>query len=176
MKKALIVVDYQNDFVNGSLGFEKAAALEPAILRKLREYRENGDAILFTFDTHKESYLHTQEGRKLPVTHCVRGTPGWELYGKTAEYRAAAEKIFEKPAFGSLELAEYLARSGFEQVELVGVVSNICVISNAVLAKAALPEAEIVVDASCTASNDDTLNEKVLDVMQGMQITVINRT
>lgn len=175
MKRILIVVDYQNDFVSGSLGFEKAEKLEQAIVGKIEEYQSNGDETAFTFDTHSEQYLQTQEGQKLPVIHCVKGTPGWNLYGRTADYCGEGTKCFEKGTFGSMELAGYLAQRGYDAVELVGVVSNICVISNAVLAKAALPEAEIIVDAACTASNDDALNEKALDVMEGLQITVLNR-
>ena len=175
MKRILIVVDYQNDFVSGSLGFEKAEELEQAIISKIEEYQRNGDEIVFTFDTHSEQYLQTQEGKKLPVIHCVKGTPGWNLYGRAADYCGEGTKRFEKSAFGSMELAGYLAQRGYDTVELVGVVSNICVISNAVLAKAALPEAEIIVDAACVASNDDALNEKALDVMESLQITLLNR-
>lgn len=175
MKKILVVVDYQNDFVTGSLGFEKAKALEDAIVRKIEQYKQKGDKVVFTFDTHEKNYMDTQEGKNLPVPHCIKNTEGWNLYGKLAEYCNEAAACFEKPTFGSMKLANYLAENQFDSVELVGVVSNICVISNAVLAKAALPEAEIIVDAACTASNDDSLNEKALDAMQGMQIKVINR-
>jgi Amidases related to nicotinamidase len=175
MGRILIVVDYQNDFVNGSLGFEKAAKLEEAIVRKMEAYRRSGDEIAFTFDTHGADYLQTQEGKKLPVPHCIKNTPGWNLYGRAADFCGEGTKRFEKGAFGSMELAGYLAQNQYDTVELVGVVSNICVISNAVLAKAALPEAEIIVDAACTAGNDDVLNEKALDIMRGMQITVTNR-
>lgn len=174
MKKALIVVDYQNDFVTGSLGFSAAEALEERICRKLEEYRSRSDSIIFTFDTHTPDYLQTQEGKNLPVEHCIRGTSGWELYGKVSQYAKEAV-CFEKETFGSLKLAEYLKEEDFTQVELVGVVSNICVISNSVLAKAALPEAQIIVDAQCTASNDNALHEKALDLLENLQITVLNR-
>ncbi len=175
MKKILVVVDYQNDFVDGSLGFEKAVSLDERIVRKIEEYKQNGDEVVFTFDTHGENYMQTQEGGNLPVPHCLKNTPGWQLYGKTADCCDETTRCFEKPTFGSLQLAGYLAENRYDSVELVGVVSNICVISNAVLAKAALPEAQIIVDASCTASNDDGLNEKALDVMEGLQIKVTNR-
>lgn len=175
MKKILIVVDYQKDFVSGSLGFEKAVKLENAIVKKIEEYNQSGGEIIFTFDTHLDNYMDTQEGRNLPIPHCIKNSEGWGLYGSIAGYCNSNTKCFEKPTFGSMKLAEYLKENAYTQVELVGVVSNICVISNAVLAKAALPEAEIIVDADCTASNDDSLNEKALDVMQGMQIKVINR-
>lgn len=175
MKKALVVVDYQNDFVSGALGFPGAANLEKSIEKKIIDGLAAGADLLFTFDTHDTDYLATQEGRKLPVPHCEKGTEGWDLYGAIAAYRHKATWCFEKCTFGSLELAEYLKVEGYDVVELVGLVSNICVISNAILAKAALPEAEIIVDAACTASADEEMHEKALDVLQGVHVTVINR-
>ncbi len=175
MKKILVVVDYQNDFVNGSLGFPKAVALENRIYQKIEQYKRNGNEVVFTFDTHDENYLQTQEGINLPVPHCIKNTKGWNLYGKISDLCDETTRCFEKVTFGSLKLAEYLAKNKYDWVELVGVVSNICVISNAVLAKAALPQAKVIVDASCTGSNDDSLNQKSFDVMQGMQIEVTNR-
>ncbi len=175
MKKILVVVDYQNDFVNGSLGFPRAVALENRIYQKIEQYKRNGDEVVFTFDTHDENYLQTQEGINLPVPHCIKNTQGWNLYGKISDLCDETTRCFEKVTFGSLKLAEYLAENKYGWVELVGVVSNICVISNAVLAKAALPQAKVIVDASCTGSNDDSLNQKSFDVMQGMQIEVTNR-
>jgi len=176
VKKILLVIDYQNDFVDGALGFQKAAALEDAIALRIGEYRNNGDEVAFTFDTHTEDYLNTQEGRSLPVSHCIKGTEGWYLYGKIATLCLGKDMRFEKNTFGSLELTGYLVQNKYDSIELVGVVSNICVLSNAVLAKAALPEAVIVVDASCTASNDDQLNEEALNVMESLQIKVMNRS
>ena len=173
--KCLIVVDYQVDFVTGSLGFAKAEAIEDNIAEKIAEYRSNGSDIIFTFDTHGENYMETSEGKKLPVPHCISGTSGHELYGKAAELRRDTDKSIFKPSFGSDELMDYLRGKNYDAVELIGVVTNICVISNAIIAKTALPEADIIVDAACTASNDDTLHEAALDVMQGLQIDVINR-
>lgn len=175
MKKVLVVVDYQKDFVDGSLGFAKAVALETVIYDKVKQYRKNGDDVVFTMDTHAADYLETQEGKKLPVPHCIKNTAGWELSGRIAGLCDQTTPCFEKPAFGSMELAAYLAKNKYDRVELVGIVSNICVLSNAILAKAALPEAEIIVDAAGTASNDDVLHQKALDVMAGMQITIVNR-
>ena len=174
MKKCLIVVDYQNDFVSGALGFPGAAALEQAIARKIRQYRENGDEVMFTFDTHEADYLDTQEGRSLPVAHCLKGTPGHALYGQVADLIQEADKRFHKPTFGSDELYEYLRITPFASIELAGVVSNICVISNAVLAKTAQPETPILVDACCTAGNDAGLHEAALRVMAGLQVRIIN--
>ena len=175
MRNILLVIDYQQDFADGTLSFPQAVRLEEPIAQKILAYRQKGQEILFTYDTHTADYLNTQEGRNLPVVHCIKGTPGWELYGKVAQLRRDTDTCIEKIAFGSMELAEFLAVNQYDRVELVGVVSNICLISDAVLAKAALPEAEIIVDASCVASNDDRLNEAALDVMASMQIRIINR-
>ncbi len=172
MKKCLIVVDYQNDFVTGSLGFKKAEQLDDRIAEKIEKYRSENWEIVFTFDTHEENYLNTNEGRNLPVAHCIKGTDGHKLYGKTANMLKQSDKCFYKPSFGSAELFEYLKAEKFDIVELCGVVTNICVISNAVLAKTALPEAEVSVDSACVASNDDSLNKSALDVMQSLQINV----
>ena len=172
IKKCLIVVDYQNDFVTGSLGFEKAEQLDGRIADKIEKYRSDGWEIVFTFDTHEENYLQTNEGRNLPVEHCIKGTDGHKLYGRTAEMQEERDKCFYKPSFGSAELFEYLRCENFEKVELCGVVTNICVISNVVLAKTALPEAEVLVDSACVASNDDSLNKSALDVMKSLQINV----
>jgi nicotinamidase-related amidase len=175
MKNILLVIDYQNDFVDGTLGFEKAVQLEDAIAHKIEQYRGNGDEVAFTFDTHNDDYMSTQEGRNLPVMHCIKGTPGWNLYGKINSLILDKDMRFVKKTFGSMELADYLSKNKYDRIELVGLVSNICVLSNAVLAKAALPEAEIIVDASCTASNDENLNEEVLDVLESIQVKVLNR-
>lgn len=172
MKQALIVVDYQNDFVTGSLGFPEAAALRQPISQKIEQAREAGADIIFTYDTHDDGYSTTQEGKKLPVPHCLKGSDGWKLDPAIEVLRRPEDPVFEKGAFGSFELAAFLKGKQYGQIELCGVVSNICVISNAVLAKAALPEAEIIVDASCTASNDPVLHQKAMDVMSGLQIIV----
>lgn len=173
MKKALVVVDYQKDFVDGALGFPKAVELESVICDKIQQARREGTEVIFTFDTHGEDYPQTQEGKNLPIPHCYKDSEGWQLYGAVAGLRQPQDCCFEKPCFGSWELAEYAKEQGYEQVELCGVVSNICVLSNAVLLKAALPEAELLVDARATASNDDAINEKALDVLQGVQVKIL---
>lgn len=175
--KILIVVDYQNDFVNGSLGFEGAEKLDEKIAEKINNYHKSSDMVMFTLDTHNENYFETQEGRKLPIKHCVKGTKGWELFGKTALSKRENDKVFEKSTFPSLELGKFienLSPDEIEKVEIVGLVSNICVISNAVIVKSALPEVEIIVDAQLTASNDEILHQKALDVLENLQINVIN--
>lgn len=174
MKNCLIVVDYQNDFVTGSLGFPKAVELEKRIEQKIRKYHENSDDVLFTLDTHNIDYLKSREGHYLPVEHCILGTDGHNLYGTVNSSRKASDKCFTKCAFGSDELYDYLKKTPYSHIELVGVVTNICVISNAVLAKTAQPETDISVDAECVASNDETLNEAALKVMSSLQIDITN--
>ena len=175
MQRCLIVVDYQNDFVSGSLGFSGAESLDILIAEKIQKYRARGDVIVFTFDTHGTDYLKTQEGKNLAVPHCVKGTIGHDLYGETAELVQDSDRCFYKSAFGSDELYEYLKETPFERIEIVGLVSNVCVLSNAVLAKTAQPETPIVVDADCTASHDSKLNQAALDVMIGLQIRVARK-
>lgn len=170
MKKLLIVVDFQNDFVNGSLGFPEAAALADGISAKINEYKN--DEIIYTLDTHYDNYLDTKEGQKLSVPHCIKGSAGHCLYGDT-KYLLRDKKYFEKNTFPSLELGKYLEGKNYDIIELCGLVSNICVLSNAIIAKSACPESEIIVDSSLTASPDKTLHEKELDIMRGLQITVI---
>lgn len=170
MKKLLIVVDYQKDFVDGALGFPGAEALAERIQAKIEAYRRAGDEVAFTFDTHTEAYLHTQEGRNLPVPHCLEGSEGWELYPPLKVL--PGEKVFQKPGFGSTELFDYLRSNCYESIELVGLVSSICVISNAVLAKTAQPETPILVPADCTAGFDKQLHHAALKVMEGLQIKV----
>ncbi len=175
MNKLLIVVDYQNDFVDGSLGFPMAVGLHDKICEKITAYKADGQQVVFTLDTHEQDYDKTQEGRNLPVMHCIRGTYGHDLYGRVQRLSEGCRK-FEKGTFGSDLLFSFLQADTFKSIELVGLVSNICVISNAILAKTALPEAQIIVDAACTASFDPVLNEKTLDVMEGLQIKVVNRS
>lgn len=170
--RVLIVVDYQNDFVDGSLGFSGAERLEDLIVKKIEEYRRQQWDVIFTRDTHHEDYLQTQEGRKLPVIHCLYNSVGWEVYGQVKELMLPQDQVFDKTAFGSLALGNYLVEHQYDTVELVGLVSNICVISNAVIAKSALPNAQIIVDAGLTASSNKILHEQCLNVMEGLQIEI----
>ena len=164
---ALIVIDYQKDFVSGALGFVGAESYDTPIANRIMQAREAGEEVIFTLDTHDADYMNTTEGKHLPIPHCLADSEGWQLYGKVAECITTADPVFIKPTFGSLELANYLREKGYERVELCGLVSHICVLSNAVLAKAALPEAEIVVDRKLTGAM-----EKALEVLQGLHITV----
>ena len=174
MSGLLVVVDYQNDFVDGALGFPGASDIHDPICAKILEYKSAGDMVVFTKDTHVPQYLETQEGMNLPVIHCVKGTKGHDLYGDL-ETLSEGCIVFEKPTFGSEKLFDFLRSESFDRIELVGLVSNICVLSNAVLAKTALPEAEIIVDCACTDSYDKVLHNKALDVLSGIQVTVTNR-
>lgn len=174
MKKLLIIVDYQNDFVDGALGFEGAELISKVIKEKIETYLNNDHHIIYTFDTHNEDYMNTVEGSKLPVPHCLKGSKGWEIKDEV-NYLNKAIKTFEKPTFPSLELANYLKENPYDEVELCGLVSNICVISNAVMVKAALPNAKIFIDALATDSFDKALQEKCFDVLEGLHIEVINR-
>ena len=177
MKNILIIVDIQNDFVDGALGFPGAEKLDEKIAAKVREYGKGH--VLFTRDTHFENYLTTREGKNLPVVHCIKGTKGWEVYGETAKALAEVEApAIDKLVFGmdvtDPAIAAVLPESA-DEIELVGLVSNICVVSNACVLQSRYPEATVIVDASCTDSFDKALHEKVLDVLQGLQVQVIGR-
>jgi len=170
--KLLVVVDYQKDFVDGALGFEGAKAIEDALCEKINNYLRMGDEVVFTLDTHEQKYLFTNEGKHLPVKHCIKGTAGWQLYGKVARL-AEGRKCFEKPTFPSLELAKYIDGKGYKSIELAGVVSNICVLSNAVMAKSAAPDCQIVVDSATVASNDKDMEQKCFDILQNLHVEVL---
>lgn len=172
MKKCLVVVDYQNDFVSGSLGFEKAKELDFEIANLIEKYHNNSDDVVFTLDTHYDDYMNTSEGKSLPVPHCIKGTIGHNLYGKVSHSVKESDLLFEKNTFGSDKLFEYLKNNRYSSIELVGVVTNICVISNAVIAKTAQPETEIIVNKNLVASNDDKLNDEALSVMSSFQIKI----
>lgn len=175
MKKLLIVVDYQNDFVDGALGFEGAEKYEPVICEKIEQYRNDGGDVIFTYDTHHDDYMETEEGKNLPVPHCMEDSDGFKLYGKVGELKADTDVSFRKPTFPSLEMGKYLEEKAYEYVELCGLVSNICVLSNAVIAKAALPDAHIVVDSKATGSMSAEMDEKTFDVLEGIHVEVLNR-
>ncbi|MDT8336378.1 MAG: isochorismatase family cysteine hydrolase [Candidatus Izemoplasmatales bacterium] len=175
MKRCLIVVDYQNDFIDGALGFDSAIKIKENITEKIREYRLRNDEIIFTMDTHTNNYLETEEGNNLPIIHCVKGTNGHDIQEDVSLLKSPKDKVFEKPTFPSLALGKYLEKKEYSSIELCGLVSNICVISNAIIAKSALPNAHILVDALATDSYDKNLHNKTLDVLEGLQIEVINK-
>lgn len=172
MRKILIVVDMQKDFIDGSLGTKEAQAIVESVIEKMKSY-DTSD-IYVTRDTHGENYLETAEGKKLPVVHCVEGTEGWQLH---PEIEALAEPahIINKPTFGSLELMKLLQQENEKEpleIELVGLCTDICVVSNALLLKAAMPENTIRVDAGCCAGVTPDSHKAALTTMQMCQIEV----
>jgi len=172
MKKVLIVIDMQNDFIDGALGTKEAAAIVTNVKRKIEEYKKSGNPVIFTRDTHDRNYLKTQEGRKLPVEHCIKGSDGWAI---SSELDTADSLIFDKNTFGSVSLMDYLAENYKEaEFEFVGLCTDICVISNAIMLKAFLPEAGITVDASCCAGVTPQSHKNALEAMKMCQINVIN--
>jgi len=178
MKKVLVVIDYQKDFVDGSLGFKKAETLEDGIYNKVKNYLDNGDKVIFTYDTHYENYLETREGKSLPVPHCYINTEGHELYGKLNEFVGAPNTFhYNKEAFGiapkdMLKLAEDIG-TDIDEIELVGVVTNMCVISNVVTFQAQYINANLIVDGELCASFEDSLHDKALDVIEALSVKVI---
>lgn len=169
MKRILVVTDLQTDFVDGALGTKEAQAIIPAVCEKIQNF--DGE-VVFTMDTHTSQYPETQEGKKLPVPHCIRGTDGWQLDSRVQPLSEGC-RIIEKPAFGSVELAKYVADGGFDEIEVIGLCTDICVISNAMLLKAFLPEAPITVESACCAGVTPESHQKALDVMRSCQITVV---
>ena len=169
--KVLIVVDMQNDFIDAALGTKEAVAIVPAVASKIESYRRAGNPVVFTRDTHQENYLETQEGKNLPVVHCVEGSQGWQI---SSSLDVADSIVINKPSFGSMELAEYIASlQGVDGIELVGLCTGICVISNAIILKARLPEVRITVDSSCCACVTPQSHKTALEAMKLCQINVI---
>ena len=173
MKKALVVIDMQNDFIDGALGTSEAQAIVGNVKKKIEQALKAGDDVIFTQDTHYDTYLETAEGKKLPVPHCFYGTNGWEICPELKEYSENA-KIFETPTFGSVTLARDLAVREYETVEFVGLCTDICVISNVLLVKAVMPESELFVDASCCAGVTPGSHKNALEAMNMCQVNIIN--
>ena len=169
MKKTIIVVDMQNDFVTGSLGTKEACKTVPVIEKLLKENQEN--QIIFTQDTHHEDYLSTSEGKMLPVEHCMKGTMGWEIIPELKEWTHQAIMV-EKPTFGSLKLPQLISQNQPEQIILVGVCSDICVISNALILKAHFPETPIIVYENACAGVTPDKHQAAIETMKSCQIDV----
>ena len=167
MKKTLIVVDMQNDFIDMALGTKEAVAIVPNVKAKIDEYVKNGDEIIYTRDTHGEDYLDTPEGKKLPVVHCVKGTKGWEI--ADGLYIDGC-KIIDKPNFGWPNWKD----EALEDVEIIGLCTDICVVSNALIIKAVFPNAVVKVDKSCCAGVTPASHEAALTTMQMCQIDIID--
>ena len=166
--KFLIVVDMQNDFISGSLGSKLAEAIVPGVVEKAKNY---DGKVIFTRDTHFADYMNTQEGRKLPVEHCVKDTAGWEICNELKPY---AETVIDKITFGSVELPSVIKNFGeeIEEIELCGLCTDICVISNAMILKAAFPEVKISVDGKCCAGVSEESHQTALDAMRAVQIEI----
>lgn len=166
MKKTLIVIDMQNDFIDGSLGTKEAVAIVENVKKKIEEYQKNGDEIIFTRDTHQTDYLKTSEGKHLPVEHCIEGTYGWQIR-EGLEVPGAV--CINKPSFGYLNWADHQ----LEDVELVGLCTDICVVSNALILKAIYPEIRVRVDAGCCAGVTPESHTAALATMKMCQVEVI---
>lgn len=175
MKKILIVVDMQNDFIDGSLGTKEAKNIVPNVIEKIKQYEKEEASIFYTKDTHFDNYLDTQEGKKLPVEHCIKGTNGWMIPNNVL--RDHQGYVIEKYTFGSKDLYDYLykeySNEQFTSIELIGLCTDICVISNALLAKAYFPNINIIVDSACCAGVTIESHQKALDTMKMCQITIL---
>jgi nicotinamidase-related amidase len=175
--KILIVVDMQNDFIDGALGTPEAVAIVPNVVAKIKEF---DGRVLYTRDTHEENYMETQEGKNLPVPHCIRGSEGWEIRPEIDALRT--EDAIDKPTFGSVELGQILkaqdeelkaqGKTGIESITLIGLCTDICVISNAMIAKAYLPEVPVIVDAACCAGVTPQSHTNALEAMKMCQVAV----
>jgi len=163
--KTLIVIDMQNDFIDGSLGTAEAVEIVERVKEKIRAAKAAGEQIIFTRDTHHENYMETNEGKHLPVVHCIEGTPGWEIReGLLVE----GAKVINKPSFGYNGWKDYQ----FEEIELVGLCTDICVVSNALILKALFPEIRISVDPACCAGVTPESHEAALKTMAMCQIEI----
>ena len=169
MKKCIVVVDMQNDFIDGSLGTKEAQEMLPRLVKKLE--RETDATLVFTQDTHTAGYLETQEGKNLPVKHCIKPEKGWEIAAALKPFAEKAAAIVEKPTFGSTKLPD--AVRDFDEIELVGLCTDICVISNALLLKAFYPEKSISIDSSCCAGVTPESHENALGAMKMCQMEII---
>lgn len=180
MSKILVVVDMQNDFIDGALGTKEAEDIVKSVIVKIQEYISRNDTIYFTMDTHNESYLESQEGIKLPIKHCIKGTSGWKLQedikSLLESFRNKNEIVFEKNGFGSIELAETI-KNNFQdnentEIELVGLCTDICVITNAILLKTYMSNSKIIVDESCCAGVTAKSHKEALNTMNMCQIDI----
>ena len=172
IKKLLVMVDLQHDFIDGALGTKEAVAIIPNVVNKITNW--DGD-IACTMDTHFENYLATSEGQKLPVVHCVEGSDGWQINDRVCVAVKTSEKnvkVFKKNTFGSVELGEYIKAEGYDYIEFIGLCTDICVISNVMLTKAMVSEAVIVVDSSCCAGVTPESHNNAIESMKMCQIDI----
>lgn len=172
MRKLVVVIDMQNDFVTGSLGTKEAKEIVNRVVNSIEREMAAGSEVVFTMDSHDVNYLESSEGKNLPVKHCIKGTNGWEIIPELRKYMEEETRIFEKPSFGSLDLAAYAKENKFEEIELMGLCTDICVVSNGLLLKANLPEALIQVDSKACAGVTPKSHESALETMRMCQIIV----
>ena len=168
--KVLVVVDMQYDFINGSLGSPEAISIVSNVINKIKEFNNNNDEIIYTKDTHYDNYLNTLEGKNLPVEHCIKNTNGWNI---PDEIYLKDKIVLEKETFGSLKLVEYLKTIKFDEIHFIGLCTDICVVSNVLLTKAAFPNIPIIVDSSCCAGVTVKSHQEALNTMKMCQIDVI---
>ena len=167
--KILVVVDMQVDFITGSLGSEAAKAIVPNVVNKVKSF---DGKVIFTRDTHGENYMNTQEGRKLPVAHCIKNTEGWQICDELKPY---VTEVIDKKTFGSVDLPQYIKslEKSIDEIEICGLCTDICVISNAMILKAAFPEVNIIVDSSCCAGVTSESHNTALEAMKAVQIEIV---
>ena len=168
--KTLVVIDMQNDFIDGSLGTKEAVMIVEKVKKEIECFRKNGDNVVFTRDTHTDHYLSSSEGKRLPVEHCIKGTEGWEISEKLD---VGDSPVFDKPTFGSVRLAEYLSSKNPDEIEIVGLCTDICVISNALMLKAYLPETPITVKSELCAGVTPESHIRALESMKMCQIQIL---
>lgn len=170
-KNVLAVIDMQNDFIDGTLGTKEAEAIVEKVAAQIRDFEGE---VVYTRDTHFEDYLRTQEGTKLPVEHCIKETEGWQIREEVQKAHTGEAKIFDKPTFGSVELAEYLKNmADLESVTVIGLCTDICVISNALVIKAFLPEVTVRVNADCCAGVTPESHRNALEAMRMCQVEIV---
>ena len=170
MNKYLVVVDVQKDFVDGVLGTQEAVAIIPRVKAKIQECLSNGAKVIFTRDTHQKNYLSTNEGKHLPFEHCIEGTDGWQIYDGLLDDRAV---VLNKPTFGYLGWRDYIEDSEYLEIELIGLCTDICVASNALILKAMFPNAVVSVDSDVCAGVTPASHEAALTTMRMCQVEVV---
>ena len=169
MKKLLVVIDMQNDFVFGALGSKEAVAILPAVKEEIEKAKSAGITLVFTRDTHGEDYLATREGKNLPIPHCLKNTEGWQI----VQGLYSGELVFDKPTFGSELLAAFVKEEGFEEVTLLGVCTDICVVSNALLIKAKCPEAAVKLVEKACAGVTPASHAAAVQTLRSCQVEII---
>lgn len=170
-KRLLIIVDFQNDFVDGSYSFKEAVSIEPHLLKLISEFEDSKDDIVFTRDVHQNDYLLTEEGKHKPFPHCIEGSFGAEIYGEVGKI-SKKYRVFDKDTYGSRQLYNYLKDHHYDEVTLVGLISSICVLANAVVVKTILPDAHVIVDSLGVTDPDKEIEMKTFDVLRGLDVEI----